>query len=458
MDNSLNEILTSIYNNDKKRFDKALLSLDSLTEDKRSEILRDALQKIPDVLAKWDPVMGYIHRYSDDSFCEYLKKILDKGLSSTSEQLNFYGRLNNPLAKILNIMSVFPDICSVVTDLFINNGMSMKDGRPLRAAIVNVLPEIVEKLLDAGMNPNIIVQEYSTRLFLPLNIALEIATKATGDVTKKHLSKEDSLRIVSMLIDSGASLVNQDFEPAVFVPKDTETVNFLMQYSPDLSILNSSGINVLQYWLSTNNLDMADCFLKHGADPNWKNKLGKNSAYYVHTENAIRLLSSYGTEFNTEDLNGIMPIVSLIEMPGSKYYDLVKAAVNAGANINYQNRDGQTALHILTNKRQLTLFNGAGKSKDLILLGADLNIRDNNGSTPFLNYILSVFNGYTSDNAIELAELMIEHGAELYTKNNLGIGFNDSYCSPWSDRLKQLYKHVCADRQTMEEDMRLFER
>jgi ankyrin repeat protein len=78
----------------------------------------------------------------------------------------------------------------------------------------------------------------------------------------------------------------------------------------------------------------------------------------------------------------------------------VRLLAEAGANVNAQDKDGNTPLHetFLTDVEE-----------ELLKLGANVNARNNDGETPIFTTV--------DDKAIPL---FIEHGADLSIRNNKG--------------------------------------
>jgi ankyrin repeat protein len=80
--------------------------------------------------------------------------------------------------------------------------------------------------------------------------------------------------------------------------------------------------------------------------------------------------------------------------------ECVRLLVEAGANVNARDHNGNTALHVSFT---------TDVAEELLKLGADVNARNNDGETP----IFTTFD----DAAIPL---FIEHGADLTIRNNKG--------------------------------------
>jgi len=88
------------------------------------------------------------------------------------------------------------------------------------------------------------------------------------------------------------------------------------------------------------------------------------------------------------------------------YTEIVKLLLEAGADVNVKNKDGETAL-------MKASYNGYTEIvKMLIDAGADVNIKDRYGTTALM---LASLYGYT-----EIVELLIKAGANVNIKNSYG--------------------------------------
>ena len=167
----------------------------------------------------------------------------------------------------------------------------------------------------------------------------------------------------------------------------------------------------------------------------------------VRSAEAIRLLAECGANLHVEDNRGQTPI-SYINR------DLIPAIVDAGADINFQNREKQTALHLCIMRISQKDVETA---KALIESGANPNVRNSRGETPFLIYMFACFRAYNFNNSIppygeELAKYMVEHGADIYARDNSGRGIFDTK-SPLVDKLKKLYEHIKMTQQVHSDDI-----
>jgi len=107
------------------------------------------------------------------------------------------------------------------------------------------------------------------------------------------------------------------------------------------------------------------------------------------------------------DLNVLEPTRESTPLITAAYLGRTEAAeilINAGADINYKNKDGSTALHTAI------AFIKTKVAKILIDAGIDLNIKNNDGSTAL--HTAAFFCN------VEIVEALLEKGADKTLKNN----------------------------------------
>ena len=96
---------------------------------------------------------------------------------------------------------------------------------------------------------------------------------------------------------------------------------------------------------------------------------------------------------------------TLIQAAKKGNTELVKSALNNGANVNAKDADGWTALH------QAALYGPKEAVELLIAKGAAVNVKEKDGWTPLDQ---AAYNGI-----IEVAEFLISKGADVNAKNNM---------------------------------------
>lgn len=106
-----------------------------------------------------------------------------------------------------------------------------------------------------------------------------------------------------------------------------------------------------------------------------------------------------------EELNFMISTVLLIDTITSEKYDLVyiEALIKNGANINIQDKDRNTPLHMVTKKGSLVAV------ETLVDNGANINIQNNEGDSPLHIAVKKVFS--------DIVILLINNGANMCALN-----------------------------------------
>ncbi len=144
--------------------------------------------------------------------------------------------------------------------------------------------------------------------------------------------------------------------------------------------------------------------LAHGASPNM---IGQDSLTLLHyaamaNQPAIfSLLLSQGAAINAKDPHNNMPLYYAARSNGSK--EFIDFIISSGADINNQNKIGQTALHTAAR------LGSIGALDSLLTKGADVNIKDIQGKTALHDAIVT--------NHPNEILLLIEFGANLHSKD-----------------------------------------
>ena len=133
----------------------------------------------------------------------------------------------------------------------------------------------------------------------------------------------------------------------------------------------------LLYAIFRNNYNISELLLKRNANINAKDEEGWNTFLYASSfsdSKMIRLLLSNNEElsksYTKDNLTGLHLAVIFDNMRVVKY--LVE---NANIDINYQDKDGWTALHYAAYNKKNRIYNL------LLRLGADISIKNNDNET-----------------------------------------------------------------------------
>lgn len=296
-------------------------------------------------------------------------------------------------------LSLFIIIC--------NNVFSTKDANQnlLKACIHEDLEQVKQSLAD-GADANTKDMHGNSVLILAC-------------ITKNTLN---SRTIKKLLIEAGADVNAKDqiygmpVLTWVFVSRDYENINLLLQYNVDINGTNKDGSNllalamvftseefkesseilellvtkgldlnpistsgetILTHAAKEDKIDLVAFLLTHHVSVNLKDKEGQTALMYACDNDNIsmvKLLLENNADVNLKDKNGWVPgSTALMRAVDKDNVDIVKLLINKGSDINAKNKGGSTALHNAASNGhidmiKLLLANGANpkmKNKDL---------------------------------------------------------------------------------------------
>lgn len=394
----------------------------------------------------------YISEKTHPHLLMFLSRLFAEGASPNSVKYN----TGHPLSNIFHALKDDPKLCVSVTEMFIQNGLDLIGPEPAYAAVSCSLPGVIQKLLDAGYNPNI---AYTSPVPSKNHYILNDAVAEMTDCIVSYLPlRHRAEEVIKVLLEAGANPNlsignNSDGDPpALNYCLEPSTAQLLLKYGADIDAQDYAGVSKLHRSIVDEDFDMANFLLTQGANPNLKDDEGRTPIFYVQDKDMLRLLIEHGAELNLCDVYGEMPLTRLNS-------DLIPTLIEAGADLDFKNRKGLTALHLLSRHAATMSSRSVEGIRLLIQKGADLNARDNCGMTPFLTLMLShsSWETYIFPYMSKLAMFMVEHGADIYVKDSLGRSVFDIR-SPIIDQLRELYEHIQVREQVLEEDTDTFAR
>ena len=249
--------------------------------------------------------------------------------------------------------------------------------------------ELVQAELDKGVDINFKDSEYGgTPLhFAAYGGALNVvkfllANEAEVDVGNNqgwtalfYASDEGHLHVVEFLIDSNANVEWRDnnLRRADYHSRNHKEISSLLVGLIEESIFKSSELG---------DIDSVKQFLDAGFQVDITSELGTALHYAIHSNHkeVAELLISRGAGVNAKNWWGRTPLFFV-----NRSLDLVDFLVENGADIDVRDSTGSTLLHY-ESLRQGPSFGGPARPSvfavELLKLGVNVNIRDDNGSTP----------------------------------------------------------------------------
>ena len=303
--------------------------------------------------------------------------------------------------------------------------------RPLHAAVSNDKTNLIQSLIEHGADVNAPDSSSNT----PLHVAAReykldaakilVAAKADVDARDKDgntpllaAAWRDSDKIVSLLLDAGASVdaTNHDLTTPLAIAINrggTNVMRTLLAHKADPNlnsrpdpnwsivppVIVANGRNnpdVMQMLLEAGANPNGDTnlawgrpifntlrdggapnlklLLQHGVDPNTKNNEGRTLLFLTTNPELVRLLIDYKADLNARDPLGDTPIMRANEEDAATNF--VKILADAGAKMDLQDTNGNTALHFAVGRID------PESVRILLEHKADPNIQNDAGYTP----------------------------------------------------------------------------
>lgn len=240
----------------------------------------------------------------------------------------------------------YDEICSLLLDhdkKIDNILVNLKDNNnnvPLHYAILFKNTFALTLLLEAGANPNITDNDGNNALHLSIyskNYKIcDIILSTQVNVNAQTLIGESALHISCNL-------------------KLAIITELLLKHDIDPNLQDSNNeITALVYTIYLHDVSIFKILLQNNADPNIQDSMGNSAIHHIVIEDSDELLyellknNKQTLNFNTHNIDGKLPVHLLLEKV-IKENDDTKYVVGQ-SNLNYQDMNGNTALHHICKK------------------------------------------------------------------------------------------------------------
>ena len=228
--------------------------------------------------------------------------------------------------------------------------------------------------------------------------------------TPLHLAASKmSEKTVQLLIKNGANINLKTDQKQTALHKASrhgrlDIVRLLLDHKADTDLQDDQGSTPLHLAIYHMSLQAVQLFLDHGANVTLRNDKGQailhQASQHGHPDIIQLILSRVNAD--AVDKDGSTPL----HLAASEAEELSGAQLllDHGANLGLRNKQGQTALHLASQRGRLDFM------ELLLNRGAIVDVPDNDGFTPLHLTISKVER--------RAAELLLKHGADIDLQNN----------------------------------------
>lgn len=224
-----------------------------------------------------------------------------------------------------------------------------------------------------------------------------------SDPSKAHLSDDDGWTPLHWAVRRG----------------NMQALKIILKYSPDLNARDCNGETAVSWAICQNNAEALQALLQAGANPDIPDLFGRtplHCASSLEFTPLVKMLINAGAQINKPDEDGETPLHRSSRFGKESSSSLLSSS---GANLSLTDSHGRTAAQVASkpeiaaNLERLNSLNKGllsatksgnfAKVKKFIILGAVLNVKDEQGNTPL--HLAATFNHPN------IFKLLVRHGA-----------------------------------------------
>ena len=285
-----------------------------------------------------------------------------------------------------------------------------------------------------GLTSHVHAAIYQNAIDIPDYLAQggDVNGKDKRGKTLLHYAVENNkLDLIKYLLDKGADINQVDLNgnTALYKAVDARHIQLISLLKNNNARLNNKDLERLGLSLHKNlcNLEKVSFLLSYGANPNTKDKSGLTPLLKVVSakceknhwdesriqKSVAQQLIDAGGDVNIQNSQGQTPLHLIDTSSSQQNTALAQLLINTGAYTNIQDNNGQTPLHVYVGTEKNFHYD---LIKTIVKAGASVNARDNNGKTP-LHIAGENSNSYSS----YFESFLYKSGANLYIADRAGL-------------------------------------
>ena len=318
----------------------------------------------------------------------------------------------------------------------LHEAIHKKLGAEVISALISAGADLSETNFEEATALHIAVEKKSNKATIQalIEAGVDLNAKDTRDRTPLHYAAIYKLpkAVLQLLIDAGADVNAKDRNGSTPL-KEAKSYDY--QEMVDLLIEHGAKESLFDLIEGNASVKEIKTAIAEGADVNEKISLNKETPLHIAVKKAnkgaIQALIEAGADLNAKDKDGNTPLgrakssgylnVNLLIKHGAKesLFDLIeddasvkkiKTAIAEGADVNEKISYERTPLHIAVYEKA-----NKGTIQALIEAGADLNAKDEGGSTPL--HTAAYNRSWDPDWSDYILKVLIESGADVNAKD-----------------------------------------
>ena len=244
-------------------------------------------------------------------------------------------------------------------------------------------------------------------------------TGTVGDLVKAIKMQQPDL--IRKLLDFGVEINTKDYryEPLfeAAVTGNRQIVEMLLDAGAEIDHRSVWGGTALFGAISLDHLELVQLLLAKGADPSLREKSGRTTFAYVRSAAVAKILIERGADIESTNSYHQTPLMAAAGGSAQRDVELVELLIAAGANLEYKDKEGTTALILAARKGSATNL------RALLTAGAKVDARGKNGTTALHEAVREM--------ELEAIEILLDAGADPMIEDNAGL--DAFYWAKWTD-------------------------